>query len=94
MCGGSKIARRAPAHVGLLENGSVKRPDMNTASSVAAALGTSMDWLWTGAGDPPTEAESNAAVAAALDASDPNDVAPDPVIDRGPEYAQSAPVLP
>lgn len=71
----AKIAHLAPAHVGLLENESVKRPDMNTASSLAAALGTSMDWLWTGVGDAPTEAESNAALASAISALDPNDIA-------------------
>jgi len=73
----AKIARLAPAHVGLLENGSVKRPDMNTASSLAAALGTSMDWLWTGVGNAPTEAESNAAISAAFAAQDPNTIADD-----------------
>lgn len=71
----AKIARLAPAHVGLLENESVKRPDMNTASSLAAALGTSMDWLWTGAGNPPTEAESSAALALALASLDPHTIA-------------------
>ncbi len=73
----AKIARLAPAHVGLLESGLVKRPDMNTASSLAAALGTTMDWLWAGAGNAPTEAESNAAISASIASLDPDTIADD-----------------
>ena len=78
----AKIARLTPAHVGLLENGSVKRPDMNTASLLAAALGTTTDWLWSGLGSVPTPESVATAVAAASADIDPNDVADEVPADR------------
>ena len=81
------------AHVGLLENGLVKQPSTTTTSKLAATLGTSTDWLWSGSGDAPAVAEINAAIACAVAArtADPDEVADAVTLDTSPEYVDPRP---
>lgn len=59
------LAGLSTATVALIESGERKAPSAETLARLAKVLGVSLDWLISGAGDPPDEATVRAAVAAA-----------------------------
>lgn len=61
----SRLAGLTGAHVGLVESGTIKAVGAPTAAALARVLGCSLDWLVLGQGEPPSDAELAAAVAAA-----------------------------
>jgi transcriptional regulator with XRE-family HTH domain len=61
----AELAGVSPGYPGHLESGRRQNPPSAALSDIARVLGTTMDWLLNGAGAAPTEAEANAAVAAA-----------------------------
>lgn len=61
----SRLAGLTRSHVGLVEAGTIKDIGTITASALAGVLGCSLDWLVRGEGEPPSDAELAAAVAAA-----------------------------
>lgn len=58
----SDIAGLDPSHVRFIEAGERPNPSVDTLGALAEKLGTSVDWLAFGRGEPPTEAAVRAAV--------------------------------
>jgi transcriptional regulator with XRE-family HTH domain len=61
----AELAGVSPGYPNHLETGRRQNPPSEALSSFARVLGTTMDWLLNGAGEPPTESEAKAALAAA-----------------------------
>lgn len=61
----SRLAGLAESHTALIEAGTIKDIGTSTASALAGVLGCSLDWLVRGQGEPPSDAELAAAIAAA-----------------------------
>jgi hypothetical protein len=49
---GAAAGLKAPAHVGMMRRGTIKRPAAGTLEAIARAAGVSHRWLVTGAGSP------------------------------------------
>ncbi len=60
----------ADALIGMIERGDVKNPQPGTLTSIAGALGITLDWLMTGRGPTPKPRAMHAAVERARTASD------------------------
>lgn len=60
----SLLIGAAPATVGNIEDGRVKAPGIDTLASLAGALGTTVDFLALGDGDPPPYETVRAAIKA------------------------------
>lgn len=57
-----RIAGRAVGHVGMIETRGNSELSARVARDLAAAFGTTVDWLLDGIGDPPTAEQVRAAV--------------------------------
>lgn len=56
---------KSTRHVGLIEEGERDNVTTTTSTGLCTALGMSLDWFLAGKGEPPSEEEVHAAVAAA-----------------------------
>lgn len=74
------------SHTSMIECGLRQNITADTARGLARATGATLDWLLSGAGDPPTDEQVSAAVAAARAALAATAEPPAPVthIDGGP----------
>lgn len=60
-----RLAAITPNHSGFIERGQIKRAGIGTVERLARVLGCSIGWLASGEGEPPTDDQIAAAVAAA-----------------------------
>lgn len=67
----SDLAGLDSSHVRLIESGAREDPRSQTLAAIARATGSSLDWLITGGGAPPTADDVLAAVARARLAAQP-----------------------
>lgn len=94
---------KSPGHISMIERGERGVDDdgrvtlsATVAVSLARVLGCSVEYLVTGNEDGPDGETIRAHVKVARMAAgiDPNAIADEVTVDRGPEYAQPAPVTP
>ncbi len=70
-----------PTHVSLIEKGDGKGVQARTVSALAGVLGVSLDWLFLGSGDEPTEESVRAAVQRARGALKADESGSNPIVD-------------
>lgn len=60
-----QLSELTPGHTAAIERGKRPNLEVRTAQRIARALGVSLDWLVSGLGERPSEAQVRAAIAAA-----------------------------